>query len=367
MNIHLHDLQADYSFYQAQIDEAVQEVFCSGQFIGGPNVSSFEKQLQEHLQVNNVVSCGNGSDALIMALKALDIQQNDEVIVPAYSFVSPAESVAVIAAKPVFVDIDATNYNLDLSLIEEKITDKTKAIIAVHLFGQTVDMHAVMKLANKYNLAVIEDVAQALGAKLNNQFAGTFGHIGITSFFPSKHLGAYGDGGAVFTNDEELAAKSKQFAGHGMNGKKFYHEIVGINSRLDALQAAILQVKLPYFNNHLQKRRQNGHFYNQHLQGIKNLKIPMISEGMDHTYHQYVIQVKKEERQLLQKHLQNNGIASGIYYPYILPELPAYKTNAEFQIASQLRDCSLAIPVHQYLSRDQQQYIVQSIKNYFGG
>ena len=367
MNIPFLNLQAEYQSLQSEIDAAIKSVLTSGNFIGGEQVKQFCAEVEQFANVNHFVPCASGTDALQIALMALKIKPGDEVIVPAYTFVSPVECVALLGATPVFVDIDATNYNLDLTGVEEAITPKTKAIIAVHLFGQTVNMEQLLTIANQYKIAVIEDVAQAFGAILNNQFAGTFGTIGTTSFFPSKNLGAYGDGGGLFTNNDSLANQCKVIASHGMYGKKFYHDEVGINSRLDSLQAAILRVKLKYLKQHLAKRKQTAAKYQNELNQIDGFYLPETSEGMDHTFHQYVVQVEEHRRAKFREFLQKNGVATGHYYPHILPELPPYKQAGDFSVAKQLSAQSVALPIHPYLTDDEIDHIVQTILTFFHG
>ena len=367
MNISLVDLQSEYQHLKSEIDRAVESVLASGHFIGGGMVKEFQGELGGYLNVDHVIPCGNGTDALQLALMALGIKNGDEVIVPAFTFVSPAECALLLGATPVFADIHPDSYNIEPKAIEQAVTEKTKAIIVVHLFGQTANMPEIMEVAQKYDIPVIEDVAQALGAQLNNSFAGTIGDIGTTSFFPSKNLGAYGDGGAVFTNNVQHAEACRGFANHGMTTEKFYHHSVGINSRLDALQAAILKVKLQYFNQSLQNRKAHGRFYNEQLAQIEEIKLPEPLSGMDHTYHQYVIRIDEKVRSKFQQYLKDNGIATGIYYPYALPDLPAYESEKLFPIASQASKQTLALPVHPYLSKEQLSYIVEKIKEYFSG
>lgn len=365
MQLQMVDLRSEYQHLKQEIDKEIQDVLNSGYFIGGAKVKDFTEQLSSFLQVESVTPCGNGTDALQIALMAIGVQPNDEIILPAFTYVAPAECALLLGCKPVFVDVDAENYNIDLQKIEEAITPNTKAIIPVHLFGQTVDMPKLMKIAEKHQIYVIEDVAQAFGAKLKHQIAGSFGHIGCTSFFPSKNLGCYGDGGAMYTNNIDLGKKCKQIASHGQSGEKFYHDEVGVNSRLDAIQAAILSVKLKHIETYLNRRKQIGNTYNDAFQSIEGLVTPKTTEGMEHTYHQYVLQLNDERRNSFREFLKSKGIASGVYYPYALPDLPPYRTAKEFPIAKQLTQNSVAIPIHPYLREDQQNYIIEQVVEFF--
>lgn len=365
MQLQMVDLQSEYQHLKQEIDNEIQDVLNSGYFIGGPKVKEFTKQLRSYLQVESVTPCGNGTDALQIALMAIGVQPNDEIILPAFTYVAPAECALLLGCKPVFVDVHPENYNLDLQKLEDAITPNTKAIIPVHLFGQTVNMPKLMQIAKKHKLYVIEDVAQAFGAKLNQQIAGTFGHIGCTSFFPSKNLGCYGDGGAIYTNNIDLGNKCKQIASHGQSGEKFYHDEVGVNSRLDALQAAILTVKLKQIETSLRRRKEIGRTYNEAFQDLDALILPKTTEGMTHTYHQYVLQVNDGRRNALREFLKEKGIASGVYYPYALPDLPPYRSEKVFPVAKKLTTDSLAIPIHPYLRNNQQQYIIENIKAFF--
>lgn len=365
MQLQMVDLRAEYQYLKQEIDQEIQDVLNSGYFIGGSKVNNFAEQLKSYLNVGSVIPCGNGTDALQIALMAIGVQPNDEIILPAFTYVAPAECALLLGCKPVFVDVDAENYNIDLQKIEEAITPKTKAIIPVHLFGQTVNMHKLLPIAEKHQLYIIEDTAQAFGAKLNQQFAGSFGHIGCTSFFPSKNLGCYGDGGAIYTNQLELGLKCKQIASHGQSGEKFYHDEVGVNSRLDALQAAILSVKLNQLDRYLTRRKELGINYNQAFQSIDGLVTPKTSNGMAHTYHQYVLQINEGRRDAFRDFSKQHGIASGVYYPYALSDLPPYRTSKEFPISEKLTKDSVAIPIHPYLRDDQQDYIIEKVIEFF--
>ena len=365
-NISLVDLRSEYKSLQSEIDTAIKTVLESGYFIGGPEVKNFETSLSEFLGAN-VKSCANGTDALQLALMALEVKPSDEIIVPAFTFVSPAEAALFLGCKPIFIDVDDQNYGIDVDQIEKAITAKTKAIIVVHLFGQSVDMERVMKIAQKHNIYVIEDVAQAFGAKLNNQYLGTIGDIGCTSFFPSKNLGCYGDGGAVYTKNSDLLNRVKQFASHGMNGKKFYHESVGINSRLDAIQAAILNVKLKHLPQFIEKRIAIAHRYNEAFDSIKEIITPHTSEGMVHSYHQYVVVVKNNKRNDLMAFLKEKNISTGVYYPVALTSLPPYSNGKSFPVAENLANSTLALPVHPYLTTKQQDKVIRCVTEFFNG
>lgn len=366
MKISMVDLPKEYQLLQEELDKAINNVLQSGHFIGGSQVNELASNLSTYLQVNHVVPCANGTDALQIALMSLGLSPGDEVIIPAFTYVAPAEAALLLGLKPVFVDVHPKTFNIDINQIEQAISLKTKAIIPVHLFGQAVDMQALMQLAKQHQLYVIEDCAQAFGTvtNFNNQYqkVGTIGDIGCTSFFPSKNLGCYGDGGAIYTNNEGLATACKQIASHGQSGRKFFHDAVGVNSRLDTLQAAILSVKLIHLDQYLSNRKQLASTYHQAFASIPEITIP--AAIYDHTFHQYVIQVPQRDQ--LQSHLQSKGISCGVYYPFTIPELPPYHTKQEFLVATSLTKTILALPIHPHLSREEQEYIIQTIIDYYG-
>jgi dTDP-4-amino-4,6-dideoxygalactose transaminase len=318
--INMVDLNGQYRKIRWQINREIKKVIKSSSFINGPIVKEFQNNLQNYLNVRHVIPCANGTDALQIALMALDLKRGDEVITTNFSFASTIEVILLLGLKPVIVDIDPRTFNIDPSLIESKITKKTKVIIPVHLFGQSCRIEEIIEIANKNNLQVIEDNAQALGAKYKfsnseKQMSGTLGDIGTTSFFPSKNLGCYGDGGAIFTNSDNLAYKMRGIVNHGMY-ERYYHDEIGVNSRLDSIQAAILNVKLKYLDNYNKRRQESAHSYNQAFEKIEKIKTPFVESDIEsHVYHQYTIKVPAENRDELAEHLSKNNIPFGIYYP----------------------------------------------------
>jgi dTDP-4-amino-4,6-dideoxygalactose transaminase len=355
---------------KAEIDAAMQEVIRSTQFIKSGKVLEFEKNLSNYLSTN-VIACANGTDALQIAYMALGLKPGDEVITVPFTFIATVETLALMGLKPVFADVCADTFNIDTSQIEKLITPKTKAIVPVHLFGQCAGMEEIMNIANKHNLFVIEDAAQAIGAEYifsdgTRKHAGTIGHIGCTSFFPSKNLGAFGDGGAVYTGDEKLAATIRSIANHGMKAK-YQYERVGVNSRLDSIQAAILDVKLKYFNKHIQARQHAAAFYDEHLKSVKGLEIPTRVAYSTHAFHQYTI--KTEKRNELQAFLQHNGIPSMVYYPGAHHLQEAYRylgyKKGDFPVSEQLAETVLSLPMHTELTEEQLKYIVMKVKEFY--
>lgn len=362
MNIPFVDLKAQYQSIKEEIDKAIQSVIENTAFIKGKYVQQFEEDYAEAYGVKHVVSCGNGTDALYITLKAMDIGPGDEVITTAHSWISTSETITQAGAKVVFVDIDKDYYTINTNLIEEKITKKTKVIIPVHIYGQPVNMTEIMRIANKYNLKVIEDCAQAHFAEWKGQRVGTFGIAGTFSFFPGKNLGAYGDGGCIVTNDDNLAIKVRMYANHG-SLIKHSHELEGINSRLDGLQAAILLVKLKYIHKWTGLRIQHAARYNEQLSNNEHIVIPLTHEDAKHVYHLYVI--RTDNRDELQSCLKENGIASGIHYPTPLPFLKAYKylahKPADFPVAYHYMERILSIPMFPELSDNEIEFIVHKI------
>lgn len=363
------DLYAQYHKIKSEIDSAIQQVIANSAFIGGKPVASFESSLKSYLKVDHVIPCGNGTDALQLALMALDLNQGDEVIVPGFTFVAPAEAVALLKLVPVFADVDFNTFNITAETIAPLITAKTKAIIVVHLFGQCANMQPIIALAKSYNLKVIEDVAQSLGARTfvdGGKYAGTIGHIGCTSFFPSKNLACFGDGGAVFSNNEDLAKRIKMIANHGQP-KKYTHDLIGINSRLDGLQAAILEVKLKYLSVYLAHRKECAKVYDTLLKDISWLQVPRHKNANEHTYNQYTLILNPSiNRENLICHLKDHGIPTMVYYPTTLPKQKAYHNFAKesLLISEDLANRVLSLPMHTELSAEQQQYIAVTIANY---
>jgi len=368
--IHMSDIYGQYLTMKEEIDTAIQDVIKSTRFIKSGKVLDFEEKLSAYLKTN-VVTCGNGTDALQISYMALGLKPGDEIITVPFTFVSTVETAVLMGLKPVFVDVDQDTFTMDVSQIEKAISPKTKAILPVHLFGQCANMEAIINIAEKHGLFVIEDACQALGTDyiLSNgttQKAGTLGHVGCNSFFPSKNLGAFGDGGAVFTSDNELAKTIRSIANHGMKAK-YEYERIGINSRLDSIQAAILEVKLRYLDKHITARQEAVRFYDEHLKGVSGLKIPGRVKYSTHTFHQYTIQVEKRDD--LKRFLETEGIPSMVYYPRALHLQKAYNSlgyrEGDFPIAERLTKTVLSIPMHSELDKDQLEYIVKNIKEFF--
>ncbi|MCX7870298.1 MAG: DegT/DnrJ/EryC1/StrS family aminotransferase [bacterium] len=370
--IKLFDLKKEYEEIGQEILEEIRKVLESGIFIMGKNVEQLEQELANYFNVKYAITVNSGTDALLISLKALGIREGDEVITTPFTFFATAEVISNLKAVPVFVDID-DNFNIDVNLIEKSITDKTKAIIPVHLFGLPVNMEKIMEIAKKYNLYVIEDVAQAFGAKYKGRLVGTFGDFGAFSCFPTKNLGAYGDAGFILTNDQELYKKSKMLKVHG-SIKKYYHEEFGYNSRMDEIQAAILKVKLKYiekFNNH---RIKAANLYNTILSKNPYITTPKASDEFYHVYHQYTIKVNDNspiDRDTLKKELELNGIETNIYYPYPLHKLPVYLNKDNYKVyhslvrAEELCNKVLSLPMYHYISLDDVEYVANTINRIF--
>ena len=363
MQIPFVDLHAQYLSIKQEIDAAIADVIAQSAFIGGQYVKSFESAFAEFCGVKHCVGVGNGTDALFIALKALGIGPGDEVITAANSFIATAEAITMAGARVVFVDIDPKTYNIDVRAIEANITPKTKAIIPVHLYGQPADMDPILALAKKYKLNVIEDAAQAHGALYKGRKIGSIGDMACFSFYPGKNLGAYGDAGAIVTNHEDLAVKARMIANHGRIAK-YDHEMEGVNSRLDGLQAAILGVKLKHLPEWTESRQRNAKLYSQHLNGSR-VVAPSELEDVKAVYHLYVVRVPKEKREKLQEQLKANGIATGIHYPIALPNLKAYAylnhNGAEFPEATRASQEILSLPMFPELRKEQIEYVSKTI------
>ena len=372
--IQMVDLKGQYAKISDQIDEAVLSTIRSTNFINGPSVKSFQDNLEAYLSLEHVIPCANGTDALQIALMALELTEGDEVIVPAFTYVATAEVISLLGLVPIMAEVDPDTFNISIESIESLINDKTKAIVPVHLYGQSADMEPIMKVAKKNNLYVIEDNAQAIGATYTfsdgeKMKTGTIGHIGTTSFFPSKNLGCYGDGGALMTRDETLAKRIRMIANHGQL-KKYHHEITGVNSRLDTIQAAILDVKLKYLEGYIQARNDMAAFYDQSLKDIDQLETPKRSANSDHVFHQYTLKVKGGKRDALKAYLGGLGIPSMVYYP-----LPLYKQKAfkkffgqgfQLRVTEELCNSVLSLPIHTEGSIKEMTFIVESIKAFYG-
>jgi dTDP-4-amino-4,6-dideoxygalactose transaminase len=360
MKIPFVDLQAQYYSIKKEIDNAIQSVILDSAFIGGKYLRSFEQNLANCIGLKHCIGVGNGTDALFIGLKVLGIGQGDEVITVANSFIATSEAITMTGARVVFTDCDAKSFNIDVNKIERVVTRKTKAIIPVHLYGQPADMDRIMEIAKKHGLFVIEDAAQAHGAEYKSRKIGTIGDLACFSFFPGKNLGAYGDGGAIVTNDDDLAKKARMFANHGRL-EKYNHEFEGVNSRLDGLQAAILDVKLKYLERWNQRRREIAAMYTE---GLKDtVMTPCELSYAKHVYHLYVVRVK--DRDKIKGSLQEKGIATGIHYPIPLPFLKAYSylghTPADFPVAFALKDEILSLPVHGDMTDEQVEYVIENI------
>ena len=371
--IQMVDLRSQYEKIAPEIDAALKSVLNSAAFIKGPDVKLFEDELAAFMGVKNVISCANGTDALQIALMALDLKPGDEVVSTNFTFVATIEAIALLGLKPVLVDPDPGTFNISVENIRKAITPRTRAIVPVHLFGQCAEMEAVMQVAKQNNLFVIEDAAQATGADYTFQDrsvkkAGTIGHIGTTSFFPSKNLGCYGDGGALFTNDDDIAKKLRSITNHGMK-VRYYHDDIGVNSRLDTIQAAILRVKLKYLKRYNDARVKAAGFYDVSFAGSPFITIPQRTGNSSHIFHQYTIKIKKGKRDDLKKYLESVKIPSMIYYPVPLHVQKAYRylgyKEDEFPVTAALSEEVLSLPMHTEFEQDQLDYIVSSILKFF--
>ncbi len=363
------DLKSQYLKIKTEIDSSIFEVINNTSFIKGEKVKIFETELAQFLNVKHVISCGNGTDALQLAMMALNLKPGDEVITADFTFIATAEVIALMGLKPVLVDVDPNTFLITPEAIEKAITNHTKAIVPVHLFGQCANMESIMQIAKKHNLFVIEDVAQANGCtyKFDNgniKKAGTIGDIGCTSFFPSKNLGCFGDGGALMTNNDEIAKNIRSIANHGMT-IRYYHDQIGINSRLDTIQAAILSVKLKYLNEYNKLRNNTAKFYDNAFKNIAEIKTPCRVNWSDHIFHQYTILVDNNKRDALQKYLANKNIPSMIYYPVPLHRQKAYSkynfVDENYPVTEMLSNKVLSLPMHTELSEEQLNCISNSI------
>ncbi len=368
MTIPLVDLKAQYETIKDEIDHVISDVLSTSAFIGGPYVSAFEEAFAAFCGVRHCVGVGNGTDALFIALKVLGIGPGDEVITAANSFIATSEAITLAGARVVFTDIDPLTYNMDVQEIEGKITSKTKAIIPVHLYGQPADMDPIRAIARKHNLRVLEDAAQAHGADYRGRRVGSLGDMACFSFYPGKNLGAYGDGGAIVTNDSDLALRARKLANHG-RVSKYDHDVEGVNSRLDGLQAAILHVKLKHLDAWTEKRRRGAYLYNDLLRDTP-LKTPVELKNVGAVYHLYVVRSRNGVRQELIDHLGRRGISTGIHYPIALPNLQAYSYRnfaaGDYPCATDASGEILSLPMYPELTEQQIQYIVDAIKAFPG-
>jgi dTDP-4-amino-4,6-dideoxygalactose transaminase len=371
--IQMVDLRSQYDLIKTEVDQAIQGVIDTTAFINGPQVKNFSDSLAAYTGAKYVITCGNGTDALQIAMMGLDFQPGQEVIVPAFTYVATAEVIALLGLVPVFIDVIGSTYELDISQLESKISSKTVCIVPVHLYGQCSNMEAILAVAKKQNIKVIEDTAQAIGAKYTFsdgtvKQAGTMGDVGTTSFFPSKNLGCYGDGGAMFTNDEKLAEKLHMIANHGQK-KKYHHHIVGVNSRLDTLQAAILNVKLQHLDRYSASRNEVAAAYDKAFADHEHIKIPVRAANSTHAFHQYTVQVEGISRDELKSYLAENGVPTMVYYPLPLHQQEAYKNlgfeKGDFPVAESLCEKVLSLPIHTEMKVEDQDYIIETIKSFF--
>ncbi|MEI7660639.1 MAG: DegT/DnrJ/EryC1/StrS family aminotransferase [Bacteroidota bacterium] len=363
------DLRSQYLDIKTEIDRGIQEVIDTCAFINGPAVNAFQKDLEQYLGVKHVIPCANGTDALQVAMMALNLKPGDEVITTSFTFIATAEVIALLKLTPVLVDVDPDTFNIDLAAIERAITPKTRAIVPVHLFGQAAPMEEIMALAGKYNLFVIEDNCQAIGSDYSFidgtvKKAGTIGHIGCTSFFPSKNLGCYGDGGAIFTNDDDLAKQMRVVVNHGMT-VRYYHDYIGVNSRLDSIQAAILKVKLARLDQYAAKRRAAADFYDDAFKNQKQLKTPVRYGRSNHVFHQYTLVTEGVDRKALIEFLGSKEIPAMIYYPVPLHMQKAYidprYKPGDFPVTEHLCETVFSLPMHTELDQEQLTYITQNV------
>ncbi len=370
--IQMVDLVAQYQNIKSEIDTAIMSVIENAQFINGPEVAAFQKELENYLEVKHVIPCANGTDALQIALMALGLKPGDEIITPSFTYIATTEVMALLGLKPVFVEVNPDTYCIDASKIEAAITENTKAIVPVHLYGQAAPMNQIMEIAKKHNLFVIEDNAQAIGCDytLSNGEtvkSGTIGTIGCTSFFPSKNLGCYGDGGAIFTNDSELAVKIKMISNHGQS-KKYYHDVVGCNSRLDSVQAAILRIKLRNLDTYNASRNEVANYYDQFFAQFPQLKTPVRAENSTHVFHQYTLQVEGLNRDEMNKFLEERGVPSMIYYP-----VPAHRqkmfesfgsSSTVLPITDWLTERVISLPIHTEMKQEHLDIICNSVAEF---
>ncbi len=370
--IQMVDLKRQYLKIKSEVDKAIHETLDATAFINGKAVGDFALELGEYLQSEHVIPCANGTDALQIAMMALELQPGDEVITPSFTYIATTEVMALLRLKPVFVDVDPITFCLNPEEVRKAITPRTKAIVPVHLYGQAADMQSVMAIAKEFGLYVIEDNAQAIGATIDMgsegiRKTGTIGHIGCTSFFPSKNLGCFGDGGALMTNDGELARKIKMIANHGQS-KRYYHDVVGCNSRLDTIQAAILRIKLRYLDEYNQSRRMAAANYNKSFEGIKSLTTPKTALGNIHVFHQYTMILEQVDRDGLVEYLASEGVPSMIYYP-----VPAHRQkmfsflnlpDVDLPVTDWLTERVVSLPIHTELDQDQQELIIESVKSF---
>ena len=366
------DLKSQYHAIKSEVDAAILNVIENTAFINGPEVKNFQAELEKYLGVKNVIACANGTDALQIAMMALNLKPGDEVITATFTYVATAEVIALLNLTPVLVDVYPDTFDIDIKALENAITPKTKAIVPVHLFGQCANMEAILEIAKKHNLYVIEDTAQAIGAEYtfsdgSVSKAGTMGTIGCTSFFPSKNLGCYGDGGALYTNDDELAKKIRMIANHGQN-IQYYHDEIGVNSRLDSIQAAILRIKLRHLDAYATARNKVANYYDAAFAGNPSIKTPVRSMRSTHVFHQYTLMVNNIDRAELRAYLASKDIPAMIYYPLPLHEQKAYANSryakGSFPVAEQLCKSVISLPIHTEMDEEQLEHITSSVLSF---
>jgi len=368
-NIQMVDLKSQYEKIKTEVDAGIQEVIDTTAFIKGGKVTDFQRNLEEYLNVKHVIPVGNGTDALQIALMALGLKSGDEVILPTFTFIATAEVVALLGLTPVVVDVDFDTFNISIDSLKKAITPRTKAIVPVHLFGQNADMESILAIAKENNLYVVEDACQSIGSTYTfsdgrQSQSGCMGDVGCTSFFPSKNLGCFGDGGAIFTNNDELAANMRAISNHGMV-VRYYHDMVGVNSRLDSIQAAVLDVKLKHLDEYCDARRVAADYYDKAFSQTEKLVTPTRSASSNHVFHQYTLKLNGVNRSELQKHLADKGIPAMIYYPVALHLQKAYQDArykaGDFPVAEKLSECVLSLPMHTEMTEEQLEYITKSV------
>ena len=374
--IQMVDLKGQYNDIKDVVNPAIQEVIETTTFVNGPKVHEFQKNLEQYSGVKHVIPCANGTDALQIAMMGLGLKRGDEVITADFTFAATVEVIALLNLTPVLVDVNPDDFNIDIEALKKAITPKTKAIVPVHLFGQCANMEAIMEIAKANNLFVIEDNAQAIGATYTYSDgakvkAGTIGDVSATSFFPSKNLGCYGDGGAIFTNDDDLAHTIRGIVNHGMY-VRYHHDVVGVNSRLDSIQAAVLDAKLPHLDRYNKRRREAANKYDAAFKGIDSIEIPHRNGDEDsHVFHQYTLKVKGIDRDALAKHLNENDIPCGVYYPIPLHKQKAYLdaryNEADFEVTNQLVKEVISLPMHTELDDEQIEYITSTLIKFING
>ena len=384
--IQMVDLKGQYDKIKNIVNNSIEEVLNNTSYINGPLVHEFQADLEKYLDVKHVIPCANGTDALQIAMMGLGLEQGDEVITADFTFAATVEVIALLKLTPVLVDVEPDTFNIDINALKKAITPKTKAIVPVHLFGQVANMDAVMEIAKEHNLFVIEDNAQAIGANYTfkngkKQKAGTIGNVGTTSFFPSKNLGCYGDGGAIFTNDDELAHTLRGIVNHGMY-TRYYHDVVGVNSRLDSIQAGVLKAKLPHLDSYCNARRNAARFYNNAFANNSNIITPTTKSNATnncgqicdicdcHVFHQYTLQITNGKRDALHKHLLDKGIPNAIYYPVALHSQKAYKderyNEKDFPVTNNLIKTVISLPMHTELDKEQLEFITKTVLDFVG-